>query len=41
MSAVVAGSGGFVINGTTDGPFERDDSFISAAGDVNGDGLEM
>ena len=38
-SAVVSGSGGFVINGTTDEPGDYEDSFINAAGDVNGDGL--
>jgi hypothetical protein len=38
LSAIVAGTGGFVINGES----ENDDSgfSVSSAGDVNGDGLD-
>ena len=37
LSAVAAGSGGFVINGAA--PYDRSGTNVSSAGDVNGDGL--
>jgi hypothetical protein len=39
LANVAAGTGGFVINGITDGNLNNSGYFVSSAGDVNGDGL--